>query len=81
MPLLKISVKNNWNWRTGKQLVKNKISDMDNKKSMHRVFKSLCLFGLSQLIILLILNFIPLGSDCEWASVCRKWIESIIGLN
>lgn len=29
--------------------------------------------------MLLILNLIPIGG--EWASVCREWIENIIGLN
>lgn len=46
-----------------------------------KVFKSLCIFALSQIIMLFILNFIPLGGDCEWASVCREWIEKIIGLS
>jgi len=54
---------------------------MDKYKSMHRTLKVLCIFALSQIIMLLILNFIPLGGDCEWASVCREWIEKIIGLN
>ena len=41
----------------------------------------LSLFVLSQIIMLFILNFIPLGGDCEWVTVCREWIENIIGLN
>ena len=52
---------------------------MDDNKSMHRVFKTLCLLILSQSIMLLILNLIPIGG--EWASVVREWIEMSIGLN
>ena len=47
---------------------------------MHKVLKVLCFFVVSQVVMLLILNFIPLGGNCEWASVCREWIESIMGL-
>lgn len=59
-------------------LRKNRINNMDDNKSMHRVFKTLCLLMLSQSIMLLILNLIPMGG--EWASVCREWIEMTIGL-
>lgn len=52
---------------------------MDNYKSMHRVLKALCLFTISQSIMLLILNSIDIGG--EWATVGREWIENIIGLN
>ena len=52
---------------------------MDNNKSMHRVLIALFLFVLSQSIMLLILNSIPIGG--EWATVGREWIENIIGLN
>ena len=37
-----------------------------------RVHKALCILALSQIIMLLILNLIPVGG--EWASVCREWI-------
>ena len=52
---------------------------MDKEKSTHRVLEALCLFALSQLMMLLVLNLIPISG--EWASVCREWIENIIGLN
>ena len=52
---------------------------MDKNKSKHSVFKTLCLLILSQLIMLLILNLIPIGG--EWASVAREWIENAIGLS
>ncbi len=52
---------------------------MDKNKSKHRVFETLCLLILSQSIMLLILNLIPIGG--EWASVGREWIENAIGLN
>ena len=51
---------------------------MDKEKSTHRVLEALCLFALSQIMILLFLNFIPLGG--EWASVVREWVEMSIGL-
>ena len=55
---------------------------MDKTKSKHRVFKTLCLLILSQSIILLILNLIPVIPIVgEWASVAREWIENAIGLN
>ena len=53
---------------------------MDNNKSMHRVLKALCLFVVSQVLIMLLLNLLPSGGNCEWASVCREWIECIMGL-
>ncbi len=52
---------------------------MNNNKSMHKVTKSLYLFILTQSIILLILNIIPIGG--EWASTFREWIGITIGLN
>ena len=47
----------------------------------HKMMLLLSLFVLSQIMMLFILNFIPLGGDCEWVTVCREWIENIIGLN
>ena len=47
------------------------------KNKWEQKFKVLCLFTLSQLVMLLVLNLIPLG-NCEWASVCREWIEKTI---
>ena len=47
-------------------------------KSKHRILIALCLFILSQSIVLLILNLIPIG-DVSWATVCREWIENYIG--
>ncbi len=52
---------------------------MGENNLKHRVLKALCLFVLSQSIMLLILNSIPIGG--EWATVGREWIENIIGLN
>lgn len=52
---------------------------MNNNKSIHKVPKTLYLFILTQSIILLILNIIPIGG--EWASTFREWIGSTIGLN
>lgn len=52
---------------------------MGENNLKHRVLKALCLFVLSQSIMLLILNSIPIGG--EWAIVGREWIENIIGLN
>lgn len=49
---------------------------MDKNKSMYRVLKALCTFVLSQIMMLLVLNLIPLG-NCEWATVCREWIVSV----
>ena len=51
---------------------------MDKEKSTHRVLEVLCLLALSQIMMLLTLNFIPVGG--EWVSVCREWIEMAIGL-
>jgi hypothetical protein len=52
---------------------------MDDNKSIYRLLNLLNLFILSQSIMLLILNLIPIGG--EWASVAREWIENAIGLN
>ena len=57
------------------------VKDMCNSIMKYKIMLLLSLFVLSQIIMLLILNFIPLGGDCEWASVCREWIEKIIGLS
>jgi len=54
---------------------------MDNDKSMYKIVKVLCFFVVSQLVMLMVLNFIPLGSDYEWTSICREWIENITGLS
>ena len=53
---------------------------MDKEKSTHRVrvLEALCLFALIQIMILLVLNFIPIVG--EWASVVREWVEMAIGL-
>lgn len=56
-----------------------RICTMNNNKSMHKVTKALYLFILTQSIILLILNIIPIGG--EWASTFREWIGITIGLN
>lgn len=50
---------------------------MGKNNLKHRVLEALCLFALSQRMILLILNLIPLGG--KWASVVRESIENIIG--
>lgn len=52
--------------------MKNRIDTMDKDKSKNRAFKLLTLLILSQSIMLLILNFIPIGG--EWAAACREWI-------
>ena len=51
---------------------------MDKEKSTHRVLEALGLFTLSQIMILLILNLIPIVG--KWASVVREWVEMSIGL-
>ena len=57
-----------------------KISAKNNYSSIikHKVML-LTLFVLSQSILMLMLNLMPI--DSEWASVCREWIEISIGLN
>ena len=56
-----------------------KISAKNNwNRGTGKLFKTLCLLMLSQSIMLLILNLIPMGG--EWASACREWVEMTIGL-
>ena len=50
---------------------------MAENKTIHRLIMILCIFASFHLIMLLILNYVPLGS-CEWASECREWIESFL---
>ena len=52
---------------------------MGENNLKHRILNLLYLFILSQSIMLLILNLIPIGG--EWASVGKEWIENTIGLN
>ncbi len=43
----------------------------------HRIIKIACVFVLSQLVMLLVLNNISLGACCEWAKECREWVETL----
>lgn len=51
---------------------KSFINDMDKNSSMHRILKTLCIFGLSQLTMLLVLNHIFIGG--KWATMCKEWV-------
>ena len=51
---------------------------MDKEKSTHKVLEVLGLFTLSQIMILLVLNLIPIVA--KWASVVREWVGMAIGL-
>ena len=51
---------------------------MFSEKLLQRLIMVLCIFAVTQLLMLLILNLnIPL--EVEWASVCKEWIKSVIG--
>lgn len=50
---------------------------MAGNKTIHCLIMILCIFVLFHWIMLLILNFVPLGS-CEWASEIRGCIERFV---
>ena len=50
---------------------------MTGNKTIHRLIMILCIFVLFHWIMLLILNYVPLGS-CEWASEIRECIETFV---
>jgi hypothetical protein len=50
---------------------------MTGNKTIHRLIMILCIFVLFHWIMLLILNYVPLGS-CEWASEIRGCIETFV---
>ena len=50
---------------------------MFSEKLLQRLIMVLCIFAVTQLLMLLILNLnIPL--EVEWASVCKEWIKSLV---
>ena len=48
------------------------------EKLQQRLAMVLCIFVVTQLSMLLILN-LNLPLECEWASVCKEWIKGVIG--
>lgn len=50
---------------------------MTGNKTIHRLIMILCIFVLFHCIMLLILNYVPLGS-CEWASEIKEFIETYV---